>query len=283
MVYDRLHEEIVHMKWADIGATLATSDGKKMTKEPFKTDLPLHMAIERNAPDKVLLDLLKANPDAATVFGKNGDLPLHLATKKKMSVKFITSLIKVFPEALDELNEAKETPRDYSQTDARVNELLSRPTACWVDTVERDEYYGRKKSKISELRKKAAVLKEALLQSQQTREAIQQKIDVIEPMLETQTLSNRDAVVQSNKVSLIEEETAQELRRLKEIVETLEDKIMSETPQEELLQLSAMKKQHVLSVKKEYEKFRDVVEEIRKDILRLKVKSRLHKSTQSSE
>jgi hypothetical protein len=282
MVY-RLHQEIVHKKWAEISSTLATTDGKLMTKEPYKTDLPLHMAIERNAPDRVLLDLLKANPDAATVFGKNGCLPLHLAAKKKSSVNFITSLIKVFPEALDELNEADETPRDYMQADARIHELLCRPTACWVDTVEREEYYGRKKSKIRELETKVSLLTEALQKAQKSRQAILEKIEIIEPMLKTQDLANKEAVAQRNKVFQIEEESATELQRLKGMVKVLEDKVMSELPQEELLQLSAMKKQHVITVKKEYEKFVDTTEEIKKDILRLKNESRLHKPLQSSE
>jgi hypothetical protein len=277
MVYDRLHQDIVKGKWAEISATLATSEGKKMTKEPFKTDLPLHMAIERNAPDKVLLDLLKANPDAATVFGKRGSLPLHLATSKKSSATFVTSLIKVFPEALDELNESKETPRDYPQTDSTVDELLTRPTACWVDTIEREEYYGRKKSKIRELQNKAVVLKEALHEAQQSRRVILKKIEVIEPMLNAQELVKKEAAVQNNKINLLEEESAHELRRLTEMVQVLENKVMGEIPQDELLQLSTMKKQHVVSVKKEYEKFVDTSEEIKKDILRLKVKARLHK------
>jgi hypothetical protein len=282
MVYDRLHKEIENKKWAEISATLATADGKLMTKEPYKADLPLHMAIERNAPERVLLDILKANPDAATVFGKHGCLPLHLAAKKKSSVSFITSLIKVFPEALDELNEDNETPRDYTQVDARIHELLCRPTACWVDTVERDEYYGRKKSKIRELETKVSLLKDALRQAQKYRMAVLEKIGVIEPMVNAQELENHGASVQLKKVFQIEEESVTELKRLQGMVTSLEGKVMNEIPQEELLQLSAMKKQHVLSVKKQYEMFADATEEVKKDILRLKVKARLHKPAQVS-
>ena len=275
MVYERLHQHIVHMRWADIEATLATADGKEMTKEAFKTDLPLHMAIERNAPDRVILELLKANPDAAMVEGKRGNLPLHLAAQSKMSAKVITELIRAFPEALDELNEVQITPRDFPQTDEKVKEVLARPTACWVDTVEREEYYQRKRNKIAELQVKVAVLKEVLQKSEESRAAMMQMIEIFEPMIEAQEQANMEAAEQDEKVSSMEEESREALRGITEIVHSLQERVMKETSHEELLQQSTRKREHIVSVKEEFEKFMNASEEIKKSILRLKVKAHL--------
>jgi len=278
MVYERLHQDIVHMRWGEIESTLATNQGKEMAKEAFKADLPLHMALERKAPEKVVLDLIKANQDAVMVEGKQGNLPLHLAAQNNMSTKVISALIRAFPEALDELNGQQITPRDYPNRSPKVKELLMRPTACWVETVEREEYYERKRQKIRQLSEKVATLKDALARAQNSRLMMQEKISIVEPMIIAQERANRIAAEQEVKVDEIEATGRAEMKKLKDRLAALREDVLREVTPEELKQQSIRKREHVVACKDEYEKALATAEDMKRDIMRLKIKVRMMKS-----
>jgi hypothetical protein len=283
MVYERLHQDIVHMRWGEIEATLATNQGKEMAKEAFKADLPLHMAIERKAPDRVVLELIKANQDAVMVEGKQGNLPLHLAAQNNMSSKVINALIRAFPEALDELNGQQITPRDFPIRSAKVKELLMRPTACWVETVEREEYYERKRQKIRQLNEKVTGLREALARAQHSRETMEEKIAIVEPMIVAQEKANRIASKQETKVNEIETAGREQLKFVKQRLGALHDDVLKEVTPEELKDQSIKKREHVVTSKDQYEQALSSSEALKKDVMRLKIKARMVKAAQATK
>ena len=127
MVYGQLHQLIDQNKWDEIlreireDATLQAD-----TKELHRDDFPLHMACEKKAPDDIIMEILRFNPDAAFHQGRGGSVPLHIATQKSLSADVIESLIRLNPGALDVKNCANYTPRDYGHTEMYANQALNR-------------------------------------------------------------------------------------------------------------------------------------------------------------
>jgi ankyrin repeat protein len=61
--------------------------------------LPLHWAARFNSNAAVILELLKAYPEAAREKDEDGSLPLHLAAQYNSNAAVILELLKAYPEA----------------------------------------------------------------------------------------------------------------------------------------------------------------------------------------
>lgn len=133
MVRDQLHQLIEQCKWTEIlqGGANNNPDLCEDARRAHREDLPLHMACERRAPDAVILAMLKLNPDATKWKGRGDNMALHVATHRNLSEEVIEALIRAYPEALDEVNQAKVTPRNIGHSDLQTYQALRRPTACW--------------------------------------------------------------------------------------------------------------------------------------------------------
>ena len=85
-----------------------------MTKETFREDLTLHVAVERRS-NQLIIYILHTNKKAALVRCKMGNFPLHAAAQNCLSPTVVTQLIKAHPERLEVLNDSQQTPRDFYQ------------------------------------------------------------------------------------------------------------------------------------------------------------------------
>jgi len=134
----KLHLLIEEKKWPTALLLLQDPDSIPSTKLPYKENLPLHMACDRQAPEEFILALLRANEDAAKWPGQHGNLPLHIAAQRDLGFDAVDALIRAYPQALEYRNVNNCTPRDYGETDSQVFQALSRPTCCWVELIEEE-------------------------------------------------------------------------------------------------------------------------------------------------
>jgi hypothetical protein len=133
MAFGQLHQLIEQSRWDVLLITLqqASATVQAEAKEPHRDDLPLHMACERRAPDAVILELLKAYPEATKWKGRGGNLALHVAVHRNLDTQVIEALIRANPESLDELNAASFIPRSIVGHSEEAFHALRRPAECW--------------------------------------------------------------------------------------------------------------------------------------------------------
>mmetsp|Transcript_75850 Transcript_75850/g.180171 ORF Transcript_75850/g.180171 Transcript_75850/m.180171 type:complete len:905 (+) Transcript_75850:244-2958(+) len=62
--------------------------------------LPLHMCLESNMPDSLLMEVFRANRNAASVASPDGRMPLHIAVQQKWDQRILLELIEAYPAAL---------------------------------------------------------------------------------------------------------------------------------------------------------------------------------------
>jgi ankyrin repeat protein len=96
---------------------------------------PLHCAIGFKCPgDELLLQLLRANPDACQVHGTDDWLPLHVASMWGVSRTVMEELILMYPDALEDSGQQTNkgrSPRHFSTRFEHNRDLLERSTETW--------------------------------------------------------------------------------------------------------------------------------------------------------
>jgi hypothetical protein len=95
---------------------------------------PLHAALGFKAPDQLLMELIRRNPEACKVHGTDDWLPLHVAAMWGSSSAFMEILIRQYPEALDDCGQGGvkgKTPRLYSRMFPANRALLEKSTEEW--------------------------------------------------------------------------------------------------------------------------------------------------------
>jgi hypothetical protein len=80
------------------------------TKRVHVQGLPLHLAIRRGAPVKVVTALLEAYPDATTIQSRYNDIPCHFACCFGISSEGMKMLLRCNPDAVDVANSGGMTP-----------------------------------------------------------------------------------------------------------------------------------------------------------------------------
>uniref|UniRef100_A0A7S1ZKU2 Uncharacterized protein n=2 Tax=Ditylum brightwellii TaxID=49249 RepID=A0A7S1ZKU2_9STRA len=266
MVYDSLHKSIIHRHWEEAAAYLATQSGKEMTKDVFKEDLPLHMACDRRAPESIILALLEANRQAASFRGKNGFFPLHIAAQRNLPPSTIVSLIRAYPEALDKVNRENNQPRDYPQRNQISKEALLRPTACWIEDVEKEDYLGRVARRRTQLRQKMVKLQCAITISKERRERTQKQFNDLEKRLHTEVEIAKKDVEKDKKLDEIEKTFRARMESINERVGVLEKELKTPYTEEEVMMKSLMKRSYMQAVQRQYEKLMKRSDEVRQDL-----------------
>ena len=254
------------MEWSGVEAALATEDGRKMAMSCFKEDLPLHMAVERDAPESTMLSLLGAYPEAAARVGRLGSTPLHLAAQQKLSPSIIVALIRACPEVLDQYDDSGRLACDYAQRHELCREALLRPTACWIEDIEKEEYYEKVQKRKEQLKQKLQMLRDGLSSSRQRRETLNEYIQQLELRLQKQreVLAELDGL---DKQMLDVYSSSQEsIARMRERIKVLSDEVAKEPDDEETMMRSLMKRTYMEGVQRQYEKLLARTDQIRKEV-----------------
>lgn len=266
MALNVLHEKIIQMEWKVVEATLATDRGKQMAMDFFKEDLPLHMAVERKAPDSTIIALLKIYPDAAGQAGRLGGTPLHLAAQQKLSPAVLVALIRACPEVLDQEDDNGRLACDYTQRSDLSREALLRPTACWIEDVEKEEYTQKIQRRKAQLRLKMQKLDSALDNSQKRREALSAYVQKLEPRVQSQ----RDVLGRlgglEKQMRDMRNSNQGNIEKARERIKFLSDEVSKESDDEETMMRSLMRRTYMQGVQRQYEKLTARTDQIRKDI-----------------
>lgn len=85
--------------------------------ETTSRSLPIHAAVELQAPIRIIHKLIERYPEGARSQDLHGNLPLHLAFKHGSSDSIVIFLLKAFPEAVDVQNKGGRHPKDYASAD----------------------------------------------------------------------------------------------------------------------------------------------------------------------
>mmetsp|Transcript_3991 Transcript_3991/g.5792 ORF Transcript_3991/g.5792 Transcript_3991/m.5792 type:complete len:170 (-) Transcript_3991:1837-2346(-) len=129
-VWRYLHEE----RWSELISFLDSSDearqeaGTPRTYNPHR--FPLHSSILNHAPDDVVLSLLKAFPNAATM-RLYESLPLHTAIKENRSLDVVKALVDIFPDGLKMPDETKRLPLGIALEAGRDEKQISYLLHSW--------------------------------------------------------------------------------------------------------------------------------------------------------
>jgi hypothetical protein len=259
-------QSIMQMEWGGVEATLATEDGRKLTMICLKEDLPLHMAVERDAPESTILSLLRAYPEAAARRGRLGSTPLHLAAQQKLSPSIVVALIRACPEVLDQHNDSGRLACDYAQRNELCREALLRPTACWIEDIDKEEYYEKIQKRKEQLRQKVQLLRDGLSSSRQRRETLNQYIQQLELKLRTQreVVSELDGL--EKQLSGMYSSSQESIDKMRGRIKVLSDEVAKEPDDEETMMRSLMKRTYMEGVQRQYEKLLARTDQIRKEV-----------------
>ena len=241
-----------------------------MAKEVFKQDLPLHMAVERRAPDDVIISLLEANKKAAMLPGKSGSLPLHSAAQQCLSPNVIVALIKAYPEGLDVLNNSQYTPRDFHQRNDFSLEALMRPTACWIEDVEKEAYIEKVKKRRLELREKVIFLRGQIDISQKKICIVKEMLSKIKPVLEEQEEIMKQDKTREDRSKSLKGALKQRMVIIKDRIMKLEENINKEKSSEEMMINTVLRRTYMEEAQKKYEKVTQAHNLIERDLRSLR-------------
>lgn len=254
------------MEWDDVEATLATESGRKMTMDHFKEDLPLHMAVERKAPDNTIMALLNVYPEAAAQVGRLGGTPLHLAAQQKLSPSVIVGLIRACPEALDQKDENGRLASDFVQRNDLSREALCRPTACWIEDIEKEEYNEKIQIRKAQLQLKIQKLNAGLINSRHRRDALNKYVDQLQPRLQIQRKVLAKLAGLEKQMSELYGSSQEHIGKVRERIKALSGEVASEPDDEETMMRSLMKRTYMEGVQRQYEKLLIRTDQIRKDL-----------------
>ena len=96
MVFYQIHQIIIENDWSTLRRDLANEAPHikhLWCSVYFNGDLPLAMAMKRLCPERIVLDLLKIYPRAASIPDQNGSLPHQLCTKLGYSSVTFNALV----------------------------------------------------------------------------------------------------------------------------------------------------------------------------------------------
>lgn len=228
------------------------------------------MAIDRQAPEYLILSILKANPEAASVPSKSGALPLHYAAEQNLSASIITELIRAYPEALDTQDSNKQTPRDHPQRNDLSREALMRPTACWIEDTEKEEYRERVIERRAELRQKMAQLKEAIESSNERIEVASKLMTKLKPRINK--VDNKIDKEEKYRTQLANMKgiMCNHLKKIKERISEIENSLSDTNTNELNMMNSMLRREYVEGVKGSYDKTITSHRQIKRDLSQMR-------------
>lgn len=181
MVDGKLHELIDQSKWEYLLEALKEdADLQSETRRCHKGDLPLHLVCENKAPDELILQILKLNPDAVKQESSNGNLPLHIAVQKNIGQDVLLHIIRLHPAALDYRNNSNLTPREYPHKDLLASQALERPTYCWHQLVKDETREEQQEMRLENLQKNVSSTLSSLSNSDSNIDSMMTRLDHVE-------------------------------------------------------------------------------------------------------
>ena len=70
----------------------------RVVSDRFFRKLPLHLALQKSAPDAVILGICSAYPGGASIRDGHGNLPIHLAALHSGSAAVVAGLLEAYPQ-----------------------------------------------------------------------------------------------------------------------------------------------------------------------------------------
>lgn len=208
MVYCVLHQLLEQSKFEDILALFkADPSSQQLTEEEHKSNLPLHLSLEINAPDEVVFQILYMNEDAAWWKGSESNLPLHIATKKNSSPEIIERLIRVNPKSLDARNAEGFTPREIGHSNTYAQQSILRPTCCWLELLDNEEREERQDSRLELLRNSMQSALDSMKNSEKNMNQLVSRIEKMDTDLrnfEEERLIHVEQKLSNMETSIIE-------------------------------------------------------------------------------
>jgi hypothetical protein len=283
---------IIQMDWNAVHAALESESGQSMAMQLVNQDFALHLAIECKAPESIVISLLHAYPEAAMHFGRLGATPLHLAAQQKDThPSILVALIRACPEVLEQNDSEGKLPSDFpNQRHDMSREALCRPTACWIEDIEKEEYNYKMQKRKQQLKDKMLKLQEGLRSSHERRNALHQ---YIQKQLEPSVRNQRNII---SNLSTLEAKLMERVKANEQIQTKLEERIQiltnevvmlmgityldqkstvngsvtSRNDNEEMRMMkSRTKKKYLEGVQQSYETLLLSMDEIRKELLLL--------------
>jgi len=133
----------------------------------------------------------------------------------------IVALVRAYPEALDRSDGSGRFPRDFPQSNDICREALNRPSACWIEDVEKEDYLRRVARKRTLLRQKMVQLRCAVAISAERRDRTKRSIEELEPVLAAHEALEKKQRDEEARLREVEERTRDTIRELSRRVEAL--------------------------------------------------------------
>lgn len=83
--YNALHSRLIERCYKDALSELTNDSKGHMAKQMLNNDLPLHIALNINAPDDLVVALYKAYPQGAKMRASDGKTAIQIAAKMERS------------------------------------------------------------------------------------------------------------------------------------------------------------------------------------------------------
>ena len=101
-LYYAVHQHLQERNWVSLKTDLCLTGCQKSLRESYKGNLPIHIAISRNCPEDIILNMIRIYPGSAKHKNYQGDLPLHYCAKfGGVSEVVVTSLLIEYPDAMN--------------------------------------------------------------------------------------------------------------------------------------------------------------------------------------
>ena len=222
-----VHSHLMERNWVGLEVDLCLTASQAALKEFCHGGLPLHVAIQLNAPDNIILDMIRIYPAAVTRKDRNGDLALHTCAKHGSSEAVVTALLLEYPDAMQQRTVCRVegrvlTARDLVQHNPKVSrsvkEIFDKPMSYWV-SLAAHERVMREKTFESTLRKMQQLLK----QSQQNEERLMKRLDSLERRLDIVEKKSRSTFVR------LEKKVAQRIEQQQERLLNVQDDLVALT------------------------------------------------------
>lgn len=153
VIHHAIHQHLQERNWVGLEVDLCLTGCQNSLREYHNGHLPIHYAINRNCPDKLILDMIKIYPGCATRKNTQGDLPLHSCAKFGASTTVMTALLLEYPDAINvkalcKLDGRFLTPRDLARCNPMVTdegrEILDRPLSHWTSLAAHERFLREK-------------------------------------------------------------------------------------------------------------------------------------------
>eukprot|EP00559_Dactyliosolen_fragilissimus_P007408 CAMPEP_0184871158 /NCGR_PEP_ID=MMETSP0580-20130426/40207_1 /TAXON_ID=1118495 /ORGANISM="Dactyliosolen fragilissimus" /LENGTH=262 /DNA_ID=CAMNT_0027373715 /DNA_START=196 /DNA_END=984 /DNA_ORIENTATION=- len=227
------------------------------------------MACDRGAPLSLINSLIAANKEAVATRGFGGNFPLHIAAEKELDSHIIATLIRKFPYALEKCNYSDRRPFDFVQRDSFNHELLTRPIACWIEDVEKQEYIEAVEKRKISLRQTIDKVKKTMAVSKENRMKLEIELLKMNPIIDEMRKKMESVKAIECALDEIESKMKLSIKKLKERADEIKNNLPQPLTEEEAMMRSMMKSSYMTTIQKNHQTFHLEREALQKEIKNL--------------